>query len=53
MVLIQVFGSLSLTLPAGGMFGAAAERSVLSDSGGFSGAAGERVAVLWPQVQPA
>lgn len=42
-----------LFLPTGGVFGAAAERPLLPDCGGFSGAAGERVALLWPQVQPA
>lgn len=42
-----------LLLSAGGVPGAAAERSFLPDSGGFSGAAGERVAIVRPQVQPA
>lgn len=40
-------------MSAGGVLGAAAQRSFLPDSGGFPGAAGERVAVLRPQVQPA
>lgn len=38
---------------AGGVFGAAAQWSFLPHSGGVSGAAGEGVAVLRPQIQPA
>lgn len=44
---------LLVSFSVGGVFGAAAERPFLPHSGGFSGSAWQRVAVLRPQVQPA